>query len=218
MYVGYIFHWSRFWGNSLDLDTLLTTCVTPNENWSRKQRTIYYSPWKETNFSREKEDFCARKYLVLSSRFLCTVFADESQERTKILLVMSTASFTVLISDICSKFIPLWFKINIDCPCFMFHVMLNLDTKNLSLFVPCLCWEIFYLLPDYSWWNDNDWVILVCLALATICDVKQERDLVREDQIILLLTDKRQPYSSRQTSESPIKNLNDSFHNLCFLF
>ena len=73
--------------------------------------------------------------------------------------------------------------------CFIFHVMLNLVTKNLSLFVPCLCWEIFYLLPDYSWWNDNDWVILVCLALATICDVKQERDLVREDQIILLLTD-----------------------------
>ena len=26
MYVGYIFHWSRFWGNSLDLDMLLTTC------------------------------------------------------------------------------------------------------------------------------------------------------------------------------------------------
>ena len=26
MYVRYIFHWSRFWGNSLDLVTLLTTC------------------------------------------------------------------------------------------------------------------------------------------------------------------------------------------------
>ena len=27
IYLRYIFHWSRFWGNSLDLVTLLTTCA-----------------------------------------------------------------------------------------------------------------------------------------------------------------------------------------------
>ena len=28
IYVAYIFHWSHFWGNSLNLVTLLTTCVS----------------------------------------------------------------------------------------------------------------------------------------------------------------------------------------------
>ena len=27
IYVGYVFRWSRFWTNSLDLETLLTTCA-----------------------------------------------------------------------------------------------------------------------------------------------------------------------------------------------
>ena len=102
-----------------------------------KTKNNILSSMKRKQIYCKEEEFTARQCLVLSSRFFFTVFADESQERTKILLVTSTSSFTVLsnILCICFEIIPLWFRL----PMFYdsWH-LLNL-VAEISL----------YLSPDY---------------------------------------------------------------------